>query len=132
MQRPGSGGVSSGKWFRSKPKQSNLSYEMQEEKRSLNMSENRDVFVKKIKAKLDEWNAEIDKLEAQSRQKEADFQEDLQRRLEELKTKRQATQQKLEDLQNAGGSAWQDLKAGVEEAASALGQALDSARTHFQ
>ncbi len=96
------------------------------------MSENRDVFVKKMQAKLDEWNAEIDKLEAQSRQKEVEFQEDLQKRIEELKTKRQSTRKKLEELQSAGGSAWQDLKAGVEEAASALGQALDSARTRFR
>ena len=29
------------------------------------MSQSRDIFVKKMKAKLDEWNAEIDKLEAQ-------------------------------------------------------------------
>ena len=96
------------------------------------MSESRDVFVKKMKAKLDEWNAEIDKLEAQSRQSEADFQEDLQKRIEGLKEQRQAAREKLDKLQSAGGSAWQDLKAGVEEAASALGQALDSARTRFQ
>lgn len=96
------------------------------------MSEPRDAFVKKMKAKLDEWNAEIDKLEAQSRQKEADFQEDVQQRIAELKSKRQETRQKLEKLQNAGESAWEDLKSGVELAAVALGDAVQSARDRFQ
>ncbi len=38
------------------------------------MGETRDAFVKKMKAKLDEWNAEIAKLESRARQHEADAQ----------------------------------------------------------
>lgn len=96
------------------------------------MSESRELYVKKMKAKLDEWNAEIDKLEARSRQKEAEVQEDLEKRITALKTKRQATGEKIEKLQSAGESAWQDLKIGVEEAVGALGQALESARARFK
>ncbi len=95
------------------------------------MSQSRDIFVKKMKAKLDEWNAEIDKLEAQSRQKGADVQADYQERIAELKSKRQDARQKLDKLQNAGESAWEDLKSGVELAAGALGDALKSARSRF-
>ena len=96
------------------------------------MSETRDAFVKKMKAKMDEWNAEIDKLEAQSRQKEADLQTDYEKRIAELKRKRQEVRQQLEKLQQSGESAWEDLKSGVELAAVALGDALKSARARFQ
>lgn len=96
------------------------------------MSENRDVYVKKIKAKLDEWNAEIDRLEAISRQKGADMQAAYQNRLEELKEKRQSTRMKLEKLQSAGENAWQDLKEGVESAAQSLGEALKAAQSRFK
>jgi len=96
------------------------------------MSQSRDAFVNKMKAKLDEWNAEIDKLEAQSRQKGADVQADYQKRIDDLKDKRKETRQKLDKLQDAGESAWEDLKSGVELAAGALGDALKSARTRFQ
>jgi len=96
------------------------------------MSQSRDIFVKKMKAKLDEWNAEIDKLEAQSRQKGADVQADYRERIAELKSQRQEARQKLDKLQDAGESAWEDLKSGVELAAGALGDALKSARTRFQ
>ena len=41
------------------------------------MTTTRDAYVQKVKAKLDEWNAEIDRLEAQARQKEADAQTSL-------------------------------------------------------
>ena len=96
------------------------------------MSETRDAFVNKMKSKLDEWNAEIDKLEAQSRQKEADVKANYQQRIAELKSKRQEARQQLEELQNAGESAWEDLKSGVELAVVAMGDALKSARDRFQ
>jgi predicted nuclease with TOPRIM domain len=96
------------------------------------MSESRDAFVKKMKAKLDEWNAEIDKLEARSRQKEADLQGDYQQRIADLKTRRHEARQRLEKLQNAGESAWEDLKSGVELAAGAVADSLRSARDRFQ
>ena len=33
------------------------------------MGANRDAYVNKLRAKLDEWNADIDKLEAQARRR---------------------------------------------------------------
>ena len=85
------------------------------------MSPSRDAFVQKMKAKLDEWNAQIDKLEAQSRRKSAEVQADYQQRIDDLKDKRQEARQKIDKLQDAGESAWEDLKSGVELAAGALG-----------
>ncbi len=37
-----------------------------------NMGEKRDAYVQKLKGKLDEWNTEIDKLQAKSEQIKAD------------------------------------------------------------
>ena len=96
------------------------------------MSRSRDAFVKKMKAKLDEWNAEIDKLEAQSRQKGAEVQAGYQKRIADVKDKRQKARQKLDKMQGAGESAWEDLKSGVELATDALGDALKSARARFK
>jgi DNA repair exonuclease SbcCD ATPase subunit len=95
------------------------------------MATTRDAYVQKIKAKLDEWNAEIDKLEAQARQKEADTQRHLQERIDLVKAKRETAEKKLDELRQAGSDAWQDLKAGLELAADAVGDALRSARSRF-
>ena len=96
------------------------------------MTTTRDAYVQKIKAKLDEWNAEIDRLEAQARQKEADAQTRLQEQIDQVKAKRRAAEEKLDDVRQAGGDAWEDLKSGVELAAEAVGDALRSARSRFQ
>jgi len=95
------------------------------------MSETRDAYVMKMKAKLDEWNAEIAKLEAKAKQKEADARKDFDEQVENLKAKRNKANEQLEQMSSAGESAWNDLKAGVEKAAGALGDALNDARSRF-
>jgi hypothetical protein len=49
-----------------------------------------------------------------------------------LKTKQAATRQKIEELQHAGDSAWEDLKLGIESAWSSMGEAISSARSRFK
>lgn len=95
------------------------------------MSETRNTYVEKIKAKLDEWNADIAKLEAKARQQEADTQIKLMERIETLKKKRKSTEDDLDKLRQAGDNAWQDLKTGVENAAASLGDAIKSAKSRF-
>ena len=96
------------------------------------MSNNREAYVKKMKAKLDEWNAEIDKLEAKARQNEADVQQQVAEQVETLKKKRKSTEKDLDRLRQAGESAWEDLKAGVENAANSMGDAIRSAQSQFK
>lgn len=95
------------------------------------MSEKRDAYVQKMKAKLDEWNADIAKLEAKARQKDAEAREDVEGRIEELKAKRKTVEDDLDKLRQAGSDAWEDLKAGFEMAADSLGESLRSARSRF-
>ncbi len=96
------------------------------------MSENRDAFVKKTKAKLDEWNAEIAMLEAKARQKEADVEASYRRQIDSLKERRDKVAKNLDKISQAGGDAWQDLKSGLSLAADSLREALRSAQARFQ
>jgi hypothetical protein len=91
----------------------------------------KDVYVEKIKAKLDEWSAEIDRLDAKSRQQQAEAKKAYLEQINELKKKRASAQVRLQKLQNAGAAAWEDLKVGVEEAINSVGEALQSARARF-
>jgi predicted nucleic acid-binding Zn-ribbon protein len=96
------------------------------------MSETRDEYVKMMKSKLDEWNAQISQLETMARQKEAQARLDYQQRVDALKEKRQALESRLEQVRQAGEGAWEDMKTGAELAAGALGEALRSAASRFQ
>jgi hypothetical protein len=48
---------------------------------------NRDAYVRKLKAKLDEWNAEIDKLQAKAELAEAEAKIEYEKQLADLRAK---------------------------------------------
>jgi len=96
------------------------------------MTEKRDAYVQKLKAKMDEWNAEIDKIEAKADQAEAESKIEYEKQLEDLRAKRKDVEDKMAELQQAGDGAWEDLKAGIESAWDSLGNALKSAASRFK
>ena len=92
----------------------------------------RDEYVRKMQAKLDEWNKEIDRLTAKAGEVTADLKKEYSEQIEILKAKQAVARQKIEELQQAGESAWVDLKSGIELAWTAMGEAIDSARSRFK
>jgi uncharacterized coiled-coil DUF342 family protein len=92
----------------------------------------KDADVQKMQAKLDEWNAEIDKLKAKAAQAEADSRVEYQKQIQNLQEKRQGAEKKLAEVRQAGESAWQDLKAGAQSAWDAMEDAIKSARSRFK
>lgn len=96
------------------------------------MSVTRDAYIQKLKAKIDEWNADIDKLTAKAEQVEADAKIKYQRQLEELRANRQDLEDKIEDLQSAGESAWEELKQGVESSWHSWKESFSKAKIAFE
>lgn len=92
----------------------------------------REAFIRRMQAKLEEWNAEIDTLSARADNVAADVGNEYHGRIESLKAKQAAARQKIEELQQAGESAWDDLKSGTELAWTAMGEAIDSAKNRFR
>jgi len=92
----------------------------------------RDEYIRKMQAKLEEWNAEIDTLSAKAGEVAADVRNEYNEQIESLKAKQIATRQKIEELQHAGETAWEDLKLGIDMAWSAMGEAIGSARSRFK
>jgi uncharacterized coiled-coil DUF342 family protein len=93
---------------------------------------NRDEHISKMKAKLDEWNAEIDTLTAKASGVAADVKNEYGEQIESLKAKQVAARKKIEELQHAGEGAWEDVKSGIDLALTAMGEAIDSARSRFK
>lgn len=94
------------------------------------MSE-KESYRQKIRAKLDEWNAEIDKFEAKADQAQADAQLEYYEQLKKLRALQEEAGNKLDELDDAGDEAWENFKAGVDIAADAVDHALDSVRSRF-
>lgn len=92
----------------------------------------KDEFVRKMHARLDQWNAEIDALKAKSEVAEAEAHAEYHKQIETLRSKRDAARSKLGELESAGESAWEDLKAGVELAWESVSEAVRSATSRFK
>ena len=93
---------------------------------------NRDEYISKMKAKLEQWNADIETLAAKASEVSADFRSEYNEQIASLKVKLAAARQKIELLQKSGESAWEELKSGIERAWSAIGEAIDSAKSRFK
>lgn len=93
---------------------------------------NRDAYIKKMKAKLDGWNADIAKIEAKAESAEADMEIKYNQKIDELKQQREKATAQLDELQNSGDEAWEDIKAGLDNAWESLGNAVNSALSRFK
>ncbi len=88
----------------------------------------RDEFIEQMKARLDEWNAEIDALAARARQAGAETQTRYHDDIERLKRRRDETRRRLEELQFASEAAWDSLQQGLDDAWELMRKALRDAR----
>ena len=88
-------------------------------------------YVQKLQAQMNDWNAEISKLKAKAEGAEADAQLEYYKQIEELREQQQDAQAKLNELREAGEDAWEDLKAGIDNAWSSPAEAVKTAASRF-
>jgi chromosome segregation ATPase len=93
---------------------------------------NRDAYVQKMKAKLDEWNADLDKLSAKADAAEADAKLQYNKQIEGLRKQRDEARQKLEELASASDDAWDDVRQGVKSAWEKMSDAFSAALGRFK
>ena len=92
----------------------------------------KEAYEQRLQAQLDEWSAEISALKARADKAEADARLDYYKHIENLRAMQEAARAKLSALHQAGDDAWEDLKAGLDSAWGALGEAVRSAVSRFQ
>lgn len=84
-------------------------------------------YRQKIEARLEQWNAEINKLQAKALEASADARIEY----ENLREKQNEARRTLRELDDVGGDALEDVKSGVEKAWSDLEAAMKRARERF-
>jgi hypothetical protein len=92
----------------------------------------KDAYVEKLHAKIDEWNADIDKLIARADLAKAESKIEYHRQIDQLKQKRRTIEEQLAEINRAGDDAWEDIKSGIDLAWKALNEAIASARSRFK
>ena len=69
-----------------------------------------DVYKQKMAARLKEWHAKINLLEAQAENAKADMKIKRANELHELPAKQPAASEKIQELKRVGGEAWEQVK----------------------
>lgn len=96
------------------------------------MNEKRDAYVQRLKAKMDEWNAEIAKLSAKVDQAKAESKIKYYDQLEDLRAKRRDIQDKIAGIEQAGEGAWEGLKQGLENSWEAFKTSMTKTMSEFE
>jgi hypothetical protein len=89
-------------------------------------------YTRKMHAMLEEWNHEIRVMTEKADWIAADLREQYQFDLEVLKVKLAHGREKLQQIDEAGEEAWEDLRAGLEVAWAAIVECFDSIRSRFR
>jgi chromosome segregation ATPase len=92
----------------------------------------RDAYVEKMKARIDEWNADMAQLEAKARGAQADARLKYDEQIQALKKHRQEAQERLREVQSASEESWERLREGMEAAWNDMSKAFRDAADRFR
>ncbi len=92
----------------------------------------RDEWVEKAKAKLDDWNEELDELEAKARVAQAEQKARYQRLLANLREYRDRLRNRISEIEEAGDTAWDELRESAERGWNALQKGFQAAAEEFR
>lgn len=93
---------------------------------------NRDAYVEKMKAKIDEWNADIEKMEAKARGAEADAKIKYSEQLTAMRQHRDEARARMRELQVASEDAWERIRDGMESAWASMSKGFRDAADRFK
>jgi len=93
------------------------------------MLKERDVYVEKFKAQLDQLHARIDVIAATAK---ADARMRYDQALDQLRSRRDAARNRLDQMRTGSADAWHDFKGGFERSWHALGDSVKHAMERFR
>lgn len=92
----------------------------------------RDEYLNKLKAQLDQWNAEVSKWEAKAKGAQADVRTEYDKQLETYRHQRDQALEHMRKVQAATGDAWMDLVRGADDAWAKMKEVFEKANSHFR
>lgn len=96
----------------------------------------KDEYLSRIEARLEEIDQQMqqlqDKMQAEAADLQAQTREEIEQSMQKLRENREKVAAKYEELKSASGSAWGDLKAGMDAALEDLNRAFEKVGSHFE
>ena len=92
----------------------------------------RDAYVEKLKAQLDEWDDELDRLDAKAFEAEANEKIKYEEMIKKICHEHEEAQQMLSEIRETSEDAWEELKEGTENVWNSLKESLRKASFEFK
>ena len=86
---------------------------------------------KKFEAQIDEWRADIAKMQARAKHASADAQMVYEKEIARLKERQAEAEVELKKLRASGDEAWDDVRKGAEASWDAMSRAMKDAWSRF-
>jgi chromosome condensin MukBEF ATPase and DNA-binding subunit MukB len=93
--------------------------------------EDKDAYIRKLRKRKEEWNAEIGKLTAKADQAETESRDAFRKQLEDLQKKCKEAEQLHAGMWTADEGVLENLKSGVRDACDAMEAALGATRSRL-
>jgi TolA-binding protein len=88
-------------------------------------------FKKQTETQLDEYEKDIDQLQAKAQKLKGDAKVKAEQQLAALRQKRDQVSEKIKELGSSSADAWQNIKSGIDAAMEDLGNAFKKAAAEF-
>lgn len=88
-------------------------------------------YVQNVQTRLNQWDAEVEKLMIRADQAEADARQKYEEQIDDIRQRQADAQAQLDDMRKASEDAWEDMKQGVEDAWGRLEKAVKDASSRF-
>ena len=92
----------------------------------------REEYVQKLKGQLDQWNAEVAKWEAKTKEAQASARAGYEKQLADFRRQRDQALEQMRRIQGASGDAWLEVVRGADEAWARMREAFEKASSHFK
>jgi regulatory protein YycI of two-component signal transduction system YycFG len=84
----------------------------------------RNEFVEKLKAQIDQWNVDLDKISVNAQKLKGNSKVQADKQIAMIRSQQDELKTNLEKIQNSTDDAWDDLKKGAEDTRDKIGKAF--------
>lgn len=91
----------------------------------------RDEYLAKLKSKLDEWDEDIDRLQAKAGDAQAEVRDQYHKQIERMREMRNDAMARYSEVQDAAADAWEAMAKSTEKVWKTWFAAFDDARAKF-
>jgi len=91
----------------------------------------RDEYVETMKAKIDEWNGNMAKLEAKAKEVQEDMRANYETQLAAMRAQREEAEERLKAMRAAGEETWDKMRQGMETAWDNMAKTFQDTASRF-